>query len=167
MKKLFQKKNNKGFSLVELIVVVAIMAVLMGVLIPTLITNVEKTKHQKDISALSEVLNAFNIEMTDETYSGLTGKLIYKVAANGSFVVTAPDSSSTATGFTTTKTQAKYLDLVSRDLVGNDAAAGSASFSYQFGSKMKDGEVTVEFTFAGERCTGKVTSAKYGDESLQ
>ena len=41
--KLFQKKkNNKGFSLVELIVVVAIMAVLMGILVPTLVKNVEK-----------------------------------------------------------------------------------------------------------------------------
>ena len=45
MKKLLQKrKNNKGFSLVELIVVVAIMAVLIGVLVPTLVRNVEKSK---------------------------------------------------------------------------------------------------------------------------
>ena len=39
-------KNNKGFSLVELIVVVAIMAVLVGVLAPAYLRYVEKTRMQ-------------------------------------------------------------------------------------------------------------------------
>lgn len=41
------KKNNKGFSLVELIVVIAIMAVLVGVLAPTLIGNIEKSRESR------------------------------------------------------------------------------------------------------------------------
>ena len=40
------KKNNKGFSLVELIVVVAIMAVLVGVLAPAYLGYVEKSRRQ-------------------------------------------------------------------------------------------------------------------------
>ena len=46
------RKNNKGFSLVELIVVVAIMAVLVGVLAPAYLSYVVKTRVQKDVSAI-------------------------------------------------------------------------------------------------------------------
>lgn len=62
-----KKKNNKGFSLVELIVVIAIMAVLMAVLAPTMLRYVEKSRIQKDRSAVSEVINAVNNALADET----------------------------------------------------------------------------------------------------
>jgi len=41
-----KRSNNKGFSLVELIVVVAIMAVLVGVLAPSYLKYVEKAREQ-------------------------------------------------------------------------------------------------------------------------
>lgn len=61
-----KKMNNKGFSLVELIIVVAIMAVLMVVLAPQLLRYVEKTRLQKDNSAISEIANAVEIACADE-----------------------------------------------------------------------------------------------------
>lgn len=60
-------KNNKGFSLVELIVVIAIMAVLVGVLAPTLLRYVEKSRIQKDASAVAEVVQAARIAVAEET----------------------------------------------------------------------------------------------------
>lgn len=66
------KNNNKGFSLVELIVVVAIMAVLMAVLVPTLIRNIEKTRVQKDKSAIAEIHHATEIAIADEEYANAT-----------------------------------------------------------------------------------------------
>ena len=60
------RKNNKGFSLVELIVVVAIMAVLVGVLAPAYLKYVENSRQQKDISAVGEVVNAIKIAAADE-----------------------------------------------------------------------------------------------------
>lgn len=67
MKKEMKKKNNKGFSLVELIVVIAIMAVLMVVLAPAMLRYVEKTRVQKDDSAASEVRNALELALADDT----------------------------------------------------------------------------------------------------
>lgn len=72
--------NNKGFSLVELIVVVAIMAVLMAVLVPTLIRNVEKTRVQKDKSAIAEIHHSTELAIADEEYINAT------VSASGASV---------------------------------------------------------------------------------
>jgi type IV pilus assembly protein PilA len=70
MMKFLNKKRkvlgNKGFSLVELIIVIAIMAVLMAVLAPQLIKYVEKSRVQADNTAASELLNAVKIAVTNE-----------------------------------------------------------------------------------------------------
>ena len=90
MKKEMKKKNNKGFSLVELIVVIAIMAVLMVVLAPAMLRYVEKTRVQKDDSAASEIQHAVELALAQEdvnneakggaitvTLTGNTGAITY------------------------------------------------------------------------------------------
>ena len=67
------RKNNKGFSLVELIVVVAIMAVLVGVLAPAYLRYVEKSRLQKDNSAIAEIAQAMKIAAADETINTAIG----------------------------------------------------------------------------------------------
>lgn len=75
MNLLYKKRRllgNKGFSLVELIIVIAIMAVLMAVLAPQLLKYVEKSRIQADETAASEILNAVKIAIADdEIYSKL------------------------------------------------------------------------------------------------
>ena len=59
------KLNNKGFSLIELVIVVAIMAVLIAVLAPQFIRYIEKSKIGKDTEVVGVVQQAINIAMAD------------------------------------------------------------------------------------------------------
>ena len=58
-------KNNKGFSLVELIIVIAIMAILVGVMAPQLIKYIEKSKVSSDTQAADSIHTAVLTAMMD------------------------------------------------------------------------------------------------------
>lgn len=112
MKKMSQK-NNKGFSLVELIVVVAIMAVLMGILVPTLVKNVEKSKKQKDTSAVEEIRTTMVTNLADPLYSDLEATITYNGINSNSkkITITTPDKTPAAT-----TDLGKFLAAVSSDV---------------------------------------------------
>ncbi len=60
-----KKTNNKGFSLVELIIVIAIMAVLVGILAPQFIKYVEKSRESTDIKNVQEMVVAIQVYAAD------------------------------------------------------------------------------------------------------
>ena len=71
-----EKMNNKGFSLVELIIVIAIMAILSAALAPQLMKYIEKSRVSTDQSSCSSIESCVNAALAEEA--------VYKdVAATG------------------------------------------------------------------------------------
>ena len=60
------RKNWSGYSTIELVVVIAIMAIMAAILTPFLIQYTEKSRAQRDASATGEATNAVNIIMVDQ-----------------------------------------------------------------------------------------------------
>ena len=58
-------KNNKGFSLVELIIVIAIMAILVGLIIPFVFIYLNKSKVSSDLNLCDSIRTAITVAMND------------------------------------------------------------------------------------------------------
>ncbi len=66
-----KQKNNKGFSLVELIVVIAIMVVLVAVLAPVFSKYIESSRRSTDVQNANSIAEAVVADATDgQTFSG-------------------------------------------------------------------------------------------------
>ena len=65
MNKKQKNLTNKGFSLVELIIVIAIMGVLVGVLAPQYIKYVEKSRVSADAQQVEEFTGAMTVLASD------------------------------------------------------------------------------------------------------
>ena len=65
MNKKQKNLTNKGFSLVELIIVIAIMAVLVGVLAPQYIKYFEKSRVSADAQQVEEFTGAMTVLASD------------------------------------------------------------------------------------------------------
>ena len=68
MKKL--KKDNKGFTLVELIVVIVILAILAAILVPALLGYIDRAKQQQIVLNAKSALTAAQAEMSNQYARG-------------------------------------------------------------------------------------------------
>ena len=82
--------KNKGFSLVELIVVIAIMAILVGVAVPVYSSYIEKTQKAADQQLVDEIKHAMEIAYVADQF---TGSATVVLTTNGASV--SGDSSAT------------------------------------------------------------------------
>lgn len=72
------RRNNRGFSLIELIIVIAIMAILVAIIAPNLTKYLSKSKENADIMNADEIKKIYeqalaltNVEVTDPDSSVL------------------------------------------------------------------------------------------------
>ncbi len=131
-------KNNKGFSLVELIIVIAIMAILVGVMAPQLIKYIEKANVSADTQICDSVRTAMQTTVmdpaivTDKNYTDVTSAIAVSYTSIDSVC-----SKATIAAFKT-----NVADLLSTGTSGIDATlqkqlksnnAKSQTFSVYFG----------------------------------
>lgn len=95
MEKKQRTLNNKGFSLIELIVVIAIMAILVGALAPQYMKFVERSRKSTDVQNVAAIKSALEVYAADPMVEPANA------LKNGTVTITtteAPVSADNATG---------------------------------------------------------------------
>lgn len=123
-------KTNKGFSLVELIVVIAIMAIIAGVAIPVYTTYIDKTNKAADEQLFADIQDALAYALVADTEGTLGNGLVVVLGENG--VDTAKTDANAVAILTQAKlheTGLQYDEWDSTE-ISADIAAAIANSSY-------------------------------------
>ena len=115
--------NKKGFTIVELVIVIAVIAILAAVLIPNLSRLVEKANESK---ALQEAENAMKADLVEANAD-------YKTNGDEYYVVSVKVGESV---------EGYYVDKTGESETGKDAASGNAVADKVYYAKYQ-GTVTV------------------------
>ena len=132
-------KNNKGFSLVELIVVIAIMAILAAVAIPTFASFINKANFATDKDFVDQAEYAIELAFAADTSFAATevkvtidDGLATQIECGGKVIKASYKGKTPGTIESETVTQ-EQID-----------AANAIDWSYKFKTEKNDGTYTVD-----------------------
>lgn len=128
-----KKMNNKGFSMVELIIVIAIMAILAAALAPALIKYINKSRLSTDISTGTSIASAIQTALSNESAYDACGDV------DGVAFTTSTFSGAMKTEVASTIDPAKCLVKSKKDMDGT--SIGGTNFIVSV--KPTTNEVTV------------------------
>ena len=130
---MLKKMNKKGFTLAELLIVVAIIAVLVAISIPIFTTQLEKSRDAVTLSNVRAAYAQAQVAELNEA-SDTTNNVIYKKTKDGSTVeVKGVVSKGTQGGLDGDK-QLPFYDKVQhwyfKDSLGGTPKAWNITFTY-------------------------------------
>ena len=130
-----KKTNNKGFSLIELIIVIAIMSILVGIFVPCLVIYLGRTKVSSDTQTCDAIHSAILIAMNDPDVLCATDASVSQVDNIKSGNAVNLDN----------LTDSVFLDTLN-EIVGYDVSS-QANNRQHFSSKAakQNGELVVQF----------------------
>ena len=151
--KIRKMKNQKGFTLVELIVVLVILAILAALLVPALTGYIDKANKEKVIATTRMVVMAAQTEASEKYGLKADGKLSAGIklemtkAASGDTVTCKPDANATA-GTAAGETDGINIgNIAVLAEVAKNTAAANATPVYKFVNGVTD--ITVEIDTQG------------------
>lgn len=156
-----EKMNNKGFSLVELIIVIAIMAILIVVLAPQYLKYVEKSRNSTDVSNATEMVTAMQVYAADPDVAAADAFPVgtFTITVNGTGTTSSIDACKKAffaAGMSTAADKDPGTTCVSKTawttyvITGTVADNGNISFAYSATDK-----ANATVTAFGDMMSGK------------
>ena len=145
MKKKLQKYlsgEREGFSLVELIIVIAIMAILIGVIALAVLPYLEKSRVGKDQQTVDTVYSAFQTAIADQK---ITANITVTIPRNGTATATPANNN--------------FLSAMAEALNANDASdlhQGTTDKLESKGTTESNAKITCTYVSGTKTITVKV-----------
>lgn len=139
-----KKNNNKGFTLAELLIVVAIIAVLVAIAIPVFTAQLEKSREATDAANVRSAYAEVVVKVLENPQGSISQKSVtfkqrqagWQNSSVGANLTALAVSNSARTG---------DLDVVVSGTPGG-TSSGKAAFTYSEGTSSKNPKLTIKIS---------------------